>query len=561
VLRRLLERGNGVLATARLVHHATGAGDDAAVRHYAPEAAREASALGAHREAAAHYRTALKHTPADDIEGRATLSEGYAYECHLIDRMDEAISARRTALQLRQRQGDLRKAGDNLRWLSRVSWYGGRGEEARALGLQAVQMLEPLPPGPELAMAYSNMAQLHMLAENGPEAVRWGERALRLAEPLGLIEAQVHALNNIGTAELWMGNLAGRAKLERSLELALSHELHEHAARAYINLAGQAVIDRDYARAQRWFAEGLAYTRERDLDSSTLFMLADRARAHLEQGLWQKAEDDASAALAATQTPITRGLAVIVLGCVRLRRGGPGADAMLDEGRKLALVTDDIQIIGPMAAARAEAAWLKGDPEQMRAEAEAVYELALRHPGPWRRGELALWLWRAGALDRAPEGAALPYRLEISGDWQAAAAAWQRIGCPYEQALALAHGDRPAQLQALDILTKLGAAPAAAIVRRDLRAGGLHGIPRGPRAATKGNPLGLTARQVDILRLLAGDLANKEIAAELRISPKTVDHHVSAVLAKLGVSTRREAGRHPITRAFLAQSREPAGET
>ena len=155
------------------------------------------------------------------------------------------------------------------------------------------------------------------------------------------------------------------------------------------------------------------------------------------------------------------------------------------------------------------------------------------------------------------DGMALPYRLEIGGDWQGAAAAWRRLGCPYEEALALAQGDRPAQLRALDILTGLGAAPAAAMVRRKLRAEGARGIPRGPRAATRHNPLGLTARQVDILALLAEDLSNKEIAARLRIAPKTVDHHVCAILAKLEVSTRKQAAKHPVTRALLASLREP----
>ena len=175
-------------------------------------------------------------------------------------------------------------------------------------------------------------------------------------------------------------------------------------------------------------------------------------------------------------------------------------------------------------------------------------------------GELGLWMWRAGALDRPPEGMALPYRLEISGDWQAAAAAWRRLGCPYEESLALAHGDRPAQLRALEILTGLGAIPAAAMVRRNLRAEGARGIPRGPRAATRHNPLGLTTRQVDILALLAEDLSNKEIAARLRIAPKTVDHHVCAVLAKLEVSTRKQAARHPVTRALLAGAGNPGGD-
>jgi DNA-binding NarL/FixJ family response regulator len=151
---------------------------------------------------------------------------------------------------------------------------------------------------------------------------------------------------------------------------------------------------------------------------------------------------------------------------------------------------------------------------------------------------------------------ALPYQLEIAGDWKAAAAAWQEIGCPYQQALALAHGDQPARLLALEILARLGATPAAAIVRQSLRAEGARSIPRGPRTATKGNPLGLTERQVEILRLLAANLSNKEIAARLRLSPKTVDHHVGAILTKLEVSTRKQAATHAITAGLLAETRD-----
>ena len=268
VLRRLLERG-GSVSTARLVHHATLAGDVAAVRRYAPEAAREASALGAHREAAAHYRTALDHAPADDLEARATLSEGRAYECYLVNQFDDAVAARETALGLRRQQDNLLKVGDNLCWLSRLAYIRGRGQDARKLATEAVQILEQLPPGPELAMAYSAMSQRHMLSEDNLAAVDWGQRALRIAEPLGLTETVVHALNNVGTAELQMGDLAGRAKLERSLELALAHGMHEHAGRAYINLADHALVVRDYDRARQLLADGLAYMRERDLDSWT----------------------------------------------------------------------------------------------------------------------------------------------------------------------------------------------------------------------------------------------------------------------------------------------------
>lgn len=547
VLSHLLERRAAPVANARLVHHAIEARDEAAVCRLAPRAASQASRLGAHREAAAHYHTALKHIAGDDIETRAMLLENLSYECFLTDRMDEAISSRETALELRQGQANLVRAGDNLRWLSRLIWFRGRGEKARKLAREAIATLERLAPGSELAMAYSNMSQLCWLSEDCQEAVQWGERALDLAERFSLTEIAVHALNNIGNAEFLMGRPEGEAKVKRSLELALAHDMHEHAGRAYTNLIYQALVARDYAALEERLAQGLAYTREREIDAATLYKLAMRARARLEQGRWQEASDDAAGVLRG-DLGMARVVAAVVLGTVRVRRGEPDGEALLDEARDVALGSGDIMRIGPMAAARAEAAWLKGDKQGVCAEIEPIYELARRRPEPWRLGELSLWLWRAGALDGPPQAVALPYRLEMSGDWQGAAAAWERVGCPYEKALALANGNRAAQLQALDILTQLGAAPAAALVRRKLRSQSTQGIPRGPRTANRGNPLGLTGRQMDILKLLVADLSNKAIAQKLEISPKTVDHHVVAILAKLGVSTRKEAAQHPITR-------------
>ena len=68
-------------------------------------------------------------------------------------------------------------------------------------------------------------------------------------------------------------------------------------------------------------------------------------------------------------------------------------------------------------------------------------------------------------------------------------------------------------------------------------------MPRGPQSATRSNPAGLTARQVEILGLLAEGRTNAEIAERLVVSVRTVDHHVSAVLQKLGLTGRREAAR------------------
>ena len=138
--------------------------------------------------------------------------------------------------------------------------------------------------------------------------------------------------------------------------------------------------------------------------------------------------------------------------------------------------------------------------------------------------------------------AAEPYRLLLAGDWRAAAAAWQELGCPYERALALACGDQDeALLEAVALLDGLGARQTAQRLRRQLRRRGSPRVPRGPTRATAANPAGLTGRQVEVLRLLAEGLSNAEIAARLSLSAKTVEHHVSALLAKLEVGSRRQA--------------------
>jgi DNA-binding CsgD family transcriptional regulator len=174
-------------------------------------------------------------------------------------------------------------------------------------------------------------------------------------------------------------------------------------------------------------------------------------------------------------------------------------------------------------------------------EARAVYDLAVNKQHPWITGELAFWRWRATDPVAPPDWIAIPFALHLRGYWRAAAAEWERLGCPYEQARALADGDQAAQIAALAIFDRLGAQPAAADLRQRMRAAGLQNIPRGPRPTTRDNPFGLTTRQMDILALLVEGLTNAKIAARLHLSPKTVDHHVAAVLAKLHMHSRETA--------------------
>ena len=539
VLQALLSRESEL---ARVVHHAANANDASAVLQYAPIAARQAAALNAHRESASHYETALRYADVLPPEQQAALFEQRSYECYLTAQLNDAKEAGLKALNLWKQLGNKLRQGDNLRWMSRFAWYLGRNEEAEAFGDEAIALLEALPESPELARAYSNRAQLDMLAGKLDEAVDWGSRAIALAQELNATETLVHALNNVGTAQLLLHDEQGRAKLDESLRLSLAHNLEDHASRAFTNISAVFVSNREYKIGLRYLDEGITYAIEHDLESCRRYMTTVRARVHFETGSWTMATDDAAAVIGHAQGySVTRISALTVLGHIRVRRGDPDASQALTEAHRLAAQTNEVQRIAPISAARIEMAWLAGDVEHVVTEARKILELAKDDNDPWLHGEFAFWLWRAGVVDPSAHERAEPYALQIAGDWRAAADRWHEMGCPYEEATALADGDEAAQLEALAIFERLGATPAADNLRLKLRETGVRGVPRGPRSTTKENPAGLTARQMEVLSLLSEGGSNAEIAERLFISAKTVDHHVSAILAKLDARTRAEA--------------------
>jgi DNA-binding CsgD family transcriptional regulator len=273
-------------------------------------------------------------------------------------------------------------------------------------------------------------------------------------------------------------------------------------------------------------------------------VLAWKARSLFDRGAWVDACDLARVVLKAYSAPqLARCVALLVLGWVGVRRGDPDTFPTLDESLGLAQSIGGHKELWPVQAARAEAYWFAGNAEAVRREARPGLELAQSKKDPWAVGEMAFWMWRADAIHAPPPGAAEPYALQISGDWARAAALWEKLGCPYEAAMARADGDEHALRMALAAFERLGARAATALVTRRLRTLGVRNIPRGPRPTTRAHPANLTRRETEILGLVAEGLRNVEIANRLYLSAKTVDHHVSSILGKLGVSTRTEAAK------------------
>lgn len=539
-LSALLERGE--VATARLVHHAVGAHNLEAVRQLAPVAAREASRVGAHRDAAGHYEVALRHADTLPAEERASLHEHYAFECHLIGRIAEAIEAQQQARALQRALGNTLKEGDSLRCLSRFAYLMGDRQAADLFGAEAVALLETAPAGPELAMAYSNLSQLAMLAERLDEALSLGAKAIRLAEQVDRPDIVCHALNNLGSAEQWLDVASGRLHLARSLEIALEQNFQEHAARAFTNCACSEMNQLDYSKAQAFLDRGIDYCVENDLATWRDYMRGVRAQLLLRYGRWDEAADEALEVITSSQAAaLVRYPAVVALAKLRLRRGDPSAEPLLAEMNQFLEKGAELQRLLPYAAVIAEQAWLGAVEKD---EALRLIELA-ETLSPTRGAFAELACWRqllAPSIDQGDTSdMAAPYRMLLAGDWQRAADFWAGIGAPFERGLALAQGDEAAQRSALEIFESLGAQPAAQHVRELMRRNGVIHIARGPRQTTRANSAGLTQRQMEVLQLIERGLSNKRIAEHLTISPKTVDHHVSAVLGKLDAVSRGEA--------------------
>jgi predicted ATPase/DNA-binding CsgD family transcriptional regulator len=527
---------------ADIVHHAEAAGAEDVVSEYALVAARRAATLESNREAFSHFRRAADFFDRLEPSARAEALEELAMAAYLVGRLDEAFGAVEQAIAIHAEWGDRAAIGRCTRVLSRLHWFTGDGEPARAKALQAVAILEPLGDSIELARAYSGVSQLAMLEDDAIRALHWGERALELAGQLGDDTTRAHALVNIACAKVQ------RDRRERQLLLdahAMADEAgeREDATRALGNLGYVLMSWADPRAARRYAEQALAYAERYEVHAYVSYVTTLLAWLRLRAGEWSEAER-------ITHREVERGITVVqllaktVLTELAVRRGDADAAARLSDLTAHAERAAELQRVAPVVELLAERA-LSGDGRMPIERFEQLAEVI--GPGGRLAGRISIRLagWAAVAdipIDVADPGPG-PYAAMRRRDWRAAADAFGALGWRHDRALMLSLTDDEETLgESLETARLLGAAPLTGRVSERMRELGMR-VPQGPRRATRENPAGLTARQLEVLALLAEGLSNAEIAERLVVSPRTAEHHVSAVLTKLDAGTRRDVVR------------------
>lgn len=537
VLSVLSDDPSGRLDLARLAHHAEAAGDNGAVLRYAPAAAEEAAARGAYREAAAQYARALRFAGDLPDADRAAMLERRSETLYLTDDQHESIDAIRAAVACYQRAGDVRGEVVATGFLvSRLICTSSLAEAERTAE-HAIALAGSLPPGRELAAAYGAMASAKLNVGDDEAAIAWGTRALDVARRVGDDELLVTALARTGAAAMNLHGVEDRALLDEAVAVATRADVN--VPLAYYSFMWPAARRRVHDLVEEYGALGLAYCTDRELDLWRFEIQGWLMSSRLDQGRWDDALELSAAQLQHAKPPL-HVPALVALALVRARRGDPGAREAVEEALSLTAYWGPWDVVD-VATARAEIAWLERRTDEVAALTDGAIELVAGRP-PWEIGPIVYWRWKAGipapGATRLPE----PYALQLSGRALEAADVWERLGCPYETALALSESDDERTLRkSLDLATSIGARPLAQLVGRRLRERGARDLPRGPRRSTAANTARLTSRELEVLRLVADGLRNADIAERLFLSPRTVDHHVSAILRKLEARTRGEA--------------------
>lgn len=542
---RQIELNRAVLAVlekigsdpSRLAHHAVGAGDHEAMLRILPPAARSAADVGSHREAVSLLRASKPCVNAMPDDEQADYYDLLAVEEHLTYGSGE--NAIQRSIEIRRVLGEPEALGQSILYASLLAHLGNDRATATKLIDEAISVLRPVG-GEPLAKAYAHASRLAMQQDDFQQTIKFAELALATADGLGA--ARASAMTSLGVVRASTGYPDGIDLIEQGYQTARMTDAHTEPRSAAANAVNMCLQWRDVPNAERWLALSWDLAEMLDLGPFLLYVRFSRAELAALRCAWREAESEARLVSQDPRTPESaRTFTLSLLARVLARTGQPGIKADLRRAWEYAKTANEPQHIFRAGAAIAEHRWLGGVTDDEMFD-EVVYEFHrwLEVARPWHVGELALWLWLDGNIPSIPDNVPDVLRALGRGDWQAAARWFAEHDDRYLQAVALSVGDSGARVRALELLERINAIPLADKLRAELRAEGVH-VPGRRALATRESRHGLTARQTEVLDLLRNELSNAEIGQRLFISERTVEHHVSAILTKLGVASRTEA--------------------
>jgi DNA-binding CsgD family transcriptional regulator len=551
VFSLLAEQAAGI-DNARLAHHAELGGMAEEAAQHAIRAASEAERVGALRETYLQAERALRLGRRLGEAERFELLVQYALAANFANpNLEEGVDAAQRAVSLAKELADDRRRGRALTVLAHTLWSLERVVEARAAAEQAIAAFEPTGDVASLAWAHATLTRMEATSFDPATALAMAARTLELADVAGLEEVRLDVRISIGLSRGHRGEREALQVLAEALQAAKRGGFTIRMVRSYVNLTTVAVALREHERVDRIAEEALPLLEELHVSPLPIMGIrCFRARSLLDRGRWEEA-----LAVAATRERWWQGeypMACAMEGLIKARRREQGADELLRQAWEgiARMVGAESARHGMVRLAKVESAWLRED----RAAAIDELRAARKSPAVARfarsGGELALWGARLGVELELPAGAPEPVVLELQGDWSRAVEAWRERQAPYEAALAALPGDDRAARRAMIALHELGAVAAAQAFARERTVRGARAA-RGPRRSTLANPAGLTRREQEVLEVLVTGASNAEIADALHLSERTVAHHVSAILAKLGARNRHLAVEHARRRGLL----------